>query len=78
MTNACGPEKRYEVVAKFRTLEEMQAFHESLIDCGRAVRELDEPEEPDEPEREKFTLKGPFGHDTGGGRRIIRGTKSLT
>jgi hypothetical protein len=75
--NSCGPEKRYEVVAKFRTLEEMQAFHQALVKCGRAVREMEEPEEDSSDLSNKGSV-GPFSHDTGGGKRNIRGTKSLS
>ena len=76
---SCGPEKRYEVVAKFRTLEESSAFHQAMIDCGRAVREMDEKEEAGDPaEKPSPKAKGPFGHGTGGGKRNIRGTNSLT
>ena len=74
-TVSCGSEKRYEVVASFRTIEEMQAFHRSLINCGRAVREMGEP---DESLLCTEGSVGPFSHDSGGGKRNVRGTKSLS
>lgn len=75
--NSCGPEKRYEVVARFKTPEEMQAFHRALINCGRAVREMGEPDEQAYGFGSGGSV-GPFSHDAGGGKRNIRGTNSLT
>jgi len=76
-TKSCGPEKRHEVVARFKTVEEMQAFHRALIACGRAVREMNEPDELPS-NLSNSGSSGPFSHDAGGGKRNIRGTKSLT
>ena len=73
---SCGPKGKYEVVAKFKTIEEMQAFHRALIECGRAVRELDE-DDIEGPDGNGESV-GPFSHDTGGGKRIIRSAKSLS
>lgn len=76
-SESCGPEKRYQVVAKFNTLEEMQAFYRSLINCGRAVREMDEPEENRLTDDHVGSV-GPFRHDAGGGKRNVRSTNSLS
>lgn len=75
-TESCGPDKKYQVVAKFRTLQQMQAFHQAMIECGRAVRSLEEPDEHDLKAEEP--VKGPLSHDTGGGKRNIRSTRSLS
>lgn len=75
-TTSCKPEKRYEVTARFRSLEEMQAFHQAMIECGRAVREIDEAEEAKHTQSDQ--PKGPFSQGTGGGKRNIRATKSLS
>jgi hypothetical protein len=74
--NAYSSEKRYEVVAKFRSIEEMQAFHKSLINCCRAVQEMGEPDEFGNLNNSGSV--GPFSHDAGGGKRNVRGTNSLT
>jgi hypothetical protein len=76
-TTSCGPDSRYEVVAKFKTIQEMQAFHRALINCGRAVREMGEPDESASNVSNAGSV-GPFSHDAGGGKRNIRGTNSLT
>lgn len=76
--NSCGPKKRFEVVAKFRTAEEMQAFHRAVINCCRAVREMDEGDLPSAGSSEGGGSAGPFSHGTGGGKRVIRGTNSMT
>jgi hypothetical protein len=75
-TTSCRPTSQYEVVAKFKSIEEMQAFHRALIECGRAVRELDEYDI--EGADGNGGSVGPFSHDTGGGKRIIRSAKPLS
>jgi len=73
-------EKRFQVVARFKTVEEMQAFYQALMNCGRAVREMDEPEETGDGfgAGNAGGSVGPFSHDAGGGKRNVRGTKSMT
>ena len=77
-TNSSGAGRRYEVVAKFKTLEEMQAFLDAIAKCSRAVRELGEPDEQSSDTDTDTGSVGPFSHGTGGGKRNIRGTNSLT
>jgi hypothetical protein len=76
--NSHGPKKQFEVVAKFRTMEEMHAFHRAVLNCCRAVREMGEADEPSAGSSEGGGSAGPFSHGTGGGKRIVRGTNSLT
>lgn len=42
---SCGPEGRYEVVCKFKTLQESQAFYRALIQCGEAARVIEAEEQ---------------------------------
>lgn len=39
---SCGPEKRYAVVAKFKSLERSHDYHQALIDCGNAAMALND------------------------------------
>ena len=44
-SESCGPDKRYEVVCKFKTLKESHAFHSALIQCGEAARMIESEEQ---------------------------------
>lgn len=37
---SCGPEQRYLVTAKFRTLEQAQDFRQALVDCSNVAQDI--------------------------------------
>ena len=45
ITCESGGGKRPRVVAEFRTIEEAQAFHRALIQCGEAARFIEAVEQ---------------------------------
>ena len=45
ITCQSGGDEKPRVVAKFRTIEEAQAFHRALIQCGEAARFMEAVEQ---------------------------------
>ena len=65
------------VILSFRDFNGRDELIAALVSCFRAVRELDEPEEEDASKIDNIPV-GPFNQGTGGGKRNIRGTNSLS
>lgn len=37
---SCGLEQRYQLRCEFMSLEDLQAFHRALVECGRIAQAL--------------------------------------
>jgi hypothetical protein len=70
------PNKRWDAVYSFASEKEARQFLQAVTDCCRIVREAKEKEE--EVIKGNEPSVGPFSHDSGGGKRNIRGTNSFS
>ena len=71
------PNKRWDAVYSFASEKEARQFLQAVTDCCRLVRESNEKEEQ-KADGEPASSAGPFSHNSGGGKRNIRGTNSFS
>lgn len=41
VSQSCGPDREFKVIADFKSIEAMQAFYSALVQCGQVAQQIE-------------------------------------